>query len=674
MVDGGWRIVQKRTIQSKIQNLKSKIPPLLLLLSFLAAGTLRAQTTDPPPGVQIITAEEIEQTGLARLSDLFILIDDWYATSTEGYTWEASANGLAAAQEAAWVLLVDGNPVDLRVLNTQNINTLPLSLGEIDYVEVHNTPVFIAGLFAQAGVIHLHTRTPDPVVSVRADFAAGNETGDPGPYRYTGFATPNIDRIGPVLQGSAAVAGDGWHLRIHGKADEHHATDERIRQRVFGLYQGLKDPRLILGSVGLDAGATGRLGRHNVFGGFARYQDLPFFELLGLETPTDHRFYHGGLRGDFHPGQDAGMSYRLSYTVSQLEPRNNTGGINLDWQQNIMRGHYEVRAATGRLRGALGLSADLYQSAAAGDLDDENLLIPRAYGRFGAQPNENANISGTAYLTRVEGQLGFGALATLHLTPNETQTITLTGSMARQPFQETNSLWYWIGEGYTFSAYRNAPLATPTSYRAATTYTADAAWRIRPNERFSLTLSGGYRRFDDRTLASYAFQYDSLTTGFFGDTEVRNTVFGRVTKVGAEMEFRVVPSLRQRIHYAYVRYPTQDDVFFQAWRSQPWHRFSYTARFVPNPRFSLYGRLAYQSETQWIAFQQAARNSGGRYEADLPAYWLLDLAAQKRFWRDHLQLNISLRNLLNEAHRTHAAGAITNMTLHVRLQLYFNGG
>ena len=612
IADCRLRIVQQRTIQSKIQNPKSKIhslPLVLLLLSLLAAGSLRAQPADPLPGVQIITDDDIAQAGLARLSDLFTLIDEWHATSTEGYAWEASANGLAATQETAWILLVDGNPVDLRILNMQNINTLPLSLGEIDYVEVHNTPTFLAGLFVQAGVLHLHTKTPAPGVTVRADFAAGNETGDPGPFRYTAFGSPNIDRIGPTLQGAASVAGDAWHLRIHGKADEHHATDERIRQRVLTFYQGEKDPRLILGSVGVDLGVTGRMGRHNVFGGFTRYQDLPFFEPVGLETPTDHRFYHGGLRGDFHPGKPSGMSYRLSYTVSQLEPRNNKGGVNFDWRQNTMRGHYEVRAATTRLRGALGLSADLIKSTAAGDLDDETLLIPRAYGRFGVQPNEYADISGTAYVTRVEGQPGYGALATVRITPDATQTITLTGSFARQPFQETNSLWYWIGEGYTFSARRDVNLLTPTSYRASTTYTADAAWRFRPDERFSLTLSGGYRRFDDRTLAAYTFQYDSLSTGFTTDTEVHNTVFGRVTKASAKVTFRIVPSLRQQLYYAYMRYPTQDDFFFQAWRSQPWHRFSYTVRFVPNPRFSLYGRLAYQSETQWIAFRTDRRGA-----------------------------------------------------------------
>ena len=649
-----------------------KIAVTLLLASLLSINTARAQRAVPSAGVQIITAEEIGQAGLARLSDLFLLIDDWHTTSVEGYAFDVSANGLAAAQEAAWMVLVDGIPVDLRILDAQNLNTLPLSLTEIDAVEVYNTPALVNGVFAPAGLLHFHTRTPDPGAALRLGLAAGNEIGDPGPFRYTAFTSPNIDRIGPIFQGAASVADSTWHARVHVKLDEHHATDERIRERVFTFYQGIKEPRLLLSSGGLDLGTTGRLGRHNVYAGFSRFQDLPFFEPVGVETPTDHRFAHAGLHGDTDPGESTGLSYRLSYTASELEPRDNKGSVNFDWRQNTVRGHYEVRSARGLLRGALGLSFDRIESVAGADLDDASLSIPRAYGRAGYRADDRWDAHLTAHITRVKGQKGFGALATVQFTPTPIHTIVMTGSVARQPFQATNSLWYWMGEGYAFSARRQTDISLPTGYRAETTYTADLVWTIRPSDRFNLTLFGGYRRFDDQTMASYAFRYDSLNTGFFTDTDVVNNVSGRVTKVGADLRVWLIPSLEQRFYYAYARYPASDDTFFQAWRSQPWHRVRYTVRYAPNPRLSLYARLAYRSETQWTAFQEAARDSGGRYEANLPGFWLLDLAAQKRFWRDHLQLSLSLRNFLNEAYRAHAAGAITNMAFHVRLHLFLN--
>ena len=97
-------------------------------------------------------------------------------------------------------------------------------------------------------------------------------------------------------------------------------------------------------------------------------------------------------------------------------------------------------------------------------------------------------------------------------------------------------------------------------------------------------------------------------------------------------------------------------------------------RFAPNSRLSLHGRLTYYSKTQWTAFLEAARDAGTRYEANIPAYWLIDLTARKRFWRDHLQLSLSVRNFRNEPYRAHPAGAIPNMTFYARLQFYFNRG
>ena len=45
-------------------------------LFWLLAAPAAAQPAEAPPGVQIITAEEIAHAGVARLSDLFLLLDD----------------------------------------------------------------------------------------------------------------------------------------------------------------------------------------------------------------------------------------------------------------------------------------------------------------------------------------------------------------------------------------------------------------------------------------------------------------------------------------------------------------------------------------------------------------------------------------------------------------------
>ena len=644
-------------------------------LLFGAGPLAYAQPAEAPPGVQIITAEEIAQAGITRLSDLFALLDGWYATSVEGFAWDASAGGLASAQEAAWTLLVDGQPVDLTALDAQNINRLPLAPSAIEYVEAIRVPAVVAGVLARGGVLHLHTRRPEAGVGVQASFAAGNEVGDPGPFRYTAFSSPNIDRIGPTFRGRVAASGRQWHVRAHGLADEFHATDTRIVRRVRSLYFGEKAPRLLQAGAGLDAAVVNTpVGTHRVFAAFSRLQDLPFYEPLGREAPTDVRLYHAGLAGSFFPESRAGLRYRISYTINDLDPRVNTGRLDFNWRQNALRGHYEVYAATRRLDGALGLSFEQIESFTGGPLTDPTVQIPRAYGRLAFTAKPRVRPSLTAYVSRAEGAAGFGVLGTLALHPHPQHHIQLHVAAMRTPYAAENRWWFWVPRGYSFFQNRGVALSLPGSFAAATRYTADAAWRVRFDDRTTLTFSGALRRLDDLTLARYDFAYDSLTTALDARTAVQGGLSGRVLSAGAELRVKLLPSLEHRFHYTYLRYPTDDDAFFEAWRSQPWHRLRYTVRYTPLDRLSLYARLAYTSETFWPAYNVAARDGGGLYESRLPGFWLLDLSAQKRFWRDHFAVSLSLRNFLNEPYRTHPAGAVTQMVFEVRLQAYLHRG
>ena len=645
------------------------------MLGWLLAPVVSAQPVEIPearPGVQIITAADIEQAGVVRLSDLFTLIDDWYASSIDGFAWEVSANGLGTFEQDNWTLLIDGQPIDMRILDAKNINLLPLSPAQIAYVKVINTPALIEGVMASGGALHIHTRQPFDGPAIQGGFAAGNEVGDPGPYRYTRFNSPNIDRIGPTLHTVASYRNKASYLRAHFKVDEHHATNTQIVERVRTLYVGEKAPRLLLAGGSVDAGISGKAGRHHLLGSFSRFQNLRFFNPLGLEAPYDHKFTHLGIDGDFFPESRATIRYRLSYTINDLNPRVNSGGLDFNWRQNTFRGHYEVRAGNDALNGTLGLSADIIQSFSGQPLIDGTLTLPRAYGRIGVTASEQIQPELTAYVLRADGAPGFGLLANINVFAAENQTITLTGTLAQRPYEENNPLWLWVNRGYGFFRQRGLDVNIPRGFQASTTYTVDATWHIRPSDRLGFTLSGGYRRFDDLTLASYAYTYDPATTGFLTETTVRPGVFGRVAKGSAEVRFKLTPTLEQRLYYAYLRYPTTDDVFYQAWRNQPWHRFTYSVRYVPLPRLSLFARLRYRSATEWTGFFRAAAASDGLYEAQLPDYLLLDFSVQKKLWREHINLNLSLSNFLNEPYRLHPAGAITDMVFTARILVNVN--
>src|SRR5690606_26054656 len=114
------------------------------------------------------------------------------------------------------MLMVDGQPLHATVLGISHLNAYPLDVGLIDSIEVFEGPVLCEGVFAPSGLIHIRTRLEKGPVYLGATGAVMNETGDPGPYRYTPLETENIDRSGPLITGYGGVAGPFWHGRAVG--------------------------------------------------------------------------------------------------------------------------------------------------------------------------------------------------------------------------------------------------------------------------------------------------------------------------------------------------------------------------------------------------------------------------------------------------------------------------
>ena len=238
----------------------------------------------------------------------------------------------------------------------------------------------------------------------------------------------------------------------------------------------------------------------------------------------------------------------------------------------------------------------------------------------------------------------------------------------RRPHATTNSLWFWMARGFQLPTSPEVDL--PPRFPASTTYTVDVAWTVHPSDRFRLTLAGGYRRFLSQTVALYDLRFDADSVHFATTTDVHGFSAGEAWLGRAEVRIAYTPTLSQRFFYRYLRYPADDAAFFRAWRSLPWHHASTTLRLVPSPRFSLYARLGMRSDALWPDYGRVAATTGGRYPDELPSFWLLDLTAQKRLWKDHLRLSLSLRNFLDEDVRWHPAGEIQQIVFHVALEAH----
>ena len=615
---------------------------------------------------RVITAGELEDAGVARLTDIASLLDNWASSSVEGYSRDFSVGGLAPLGNPAWTLFVDGVPVDLRALGMQDMNSLPVSLTEIDRVEVYEQPAVVAGRFVPAGALDIRTRTSDERLAVRAAVIGGNESGDPGPFRYTTLKSPNIDRIGPTFQGSLSAAGSRWFVRAQGKADEHHATDERIRERVLTLYRGEKAPRLILGAVRAEAGRHSPRGRHAVFGSASRLSGLWFFDPLGLELPAVHEFLQAGVTGDRALGPALGLRWAATITRSEFRARSNPAGHEGWTDDRRFWGHVVVSAR----QAEAGISADVVHTSFTGESEQRSLTHLRAYGSFQHRMGSDMQASGALVASQVDKEISYAAVAGIEAVLRPKLTITAMGTASRRVPAQEQDLWYRVHEG--FVPPHSASIAPVSESTAAYMLTADLTARLRLSETARFVLTGDWRDFRGGTLVLMSPQYDEATTGFITPTSLHAGVPGRTVRLGATLEGTLCARLHMRLHYGLLRPYSPREVFHEGWRNQPARRASVTVRYAAAGRLTLFARIRYVGQSHWAAYDKAADASGGLYASRIPSAHLLDVTVTKSLWEHRMVATMSLRNVLNHAHRAHPAGAITYMALHIGLRIHLS--
>lgn len=647
---------------------------LLLACWSIAAGLSVGQPSDPavPDGWtanrQVLHADDLIQAGAVRLSDVFVLLDDWYALSIDGFTWRAAPDGLAPTHQARWLLFVDGHRLDLTVFDEQNLNLAPVPISQVDSVVVHRAPTVVGGRLAQAGVLHFYTHRPDELTA-QAGMMVGNEIDDPGPYSFTDRATRNVDRVGPGVVAALGYGGGSAGLRATVLQDYQHVTKRPQWDRVFGIY-GRPHPlnRVRLQMIGVTAHLDRTRSRHRLLAGYSRFRDYRFLDLLGFEIATDRRTPHAGLTGTLYLGPATVLTYDLGYVRTQLGEWKNRVSHTFAWTQDRGQGHLAVSHQRGRLRLTTGLSGDLHRShtEALPALDEAIIRTWRVAQQAALQVGPGWHQQLAVVASRTEQTYGLETLAATTLRLPRRQTLHLTAAYASQPPADANSLIYWLLQGYTVPWQERIDLTLPAALSRRHTTTLDAAWQVRLPYQIMLEARGGARWFRGGTDAAIDFGYvhpDRILLDHIpGVATIRTDLGGRVLRGGVTVRHRAGAGVRQRLHYAYQTVAEGDATFTDAWGRQPAHRLHYTLGYAPFPRFSLHGRLRIHSPTTWPGYARAEQATDGYYRTHLPAFALVDLAVHKAFWREHLDVTLSLRNALNAPYRPHPAAPETRLT------------
>ncbi|HDQ45396.1 MAG TPA: hypothetical protein ENN17_07875 [bacterium] len=642
-----------------------KIPTISLLtgLALLPAASVR-------PGTQVITREMIQRSGIIRVSEIGTLLWAWHAVTLDGFRWAVYPLESPAPGGQNWILMVDHQRMDLDVLDRRCLYLLPLSLGIIDSVVVSTTPQIRDGLFVESGIIHIHTAPPRSGVTFRHRYAAGNETGDPGPWAFTPHATPNVDRVANDHFSSLSVGSERIWGRIGFGFNQFAATDQVLAGRLPDYpWEWL---RAYVFSPFLHLGGKAFGGEHRLQIGYSRAGDSPwnskqgsdllFYGPLSREIPVRNVFRHAGLDGRLPVSSSLSLAYRCKQSAQSLESA--AGFRDADPGRTVRNSHgtLELRAVRREWEGRVGFGRDRFDLRIKQGVT-RTVSLARLYGDIAAAGPGRIRPGAAVHLTSDGDRVSVKALMHAAWRPGGRQRLE-TGWMyaERLPAEDDASRFREDRDGKIADPmpvrpdldgdpgkYRHTGLFLEWMYDAPKTVIGVRGF-VRRHRHMPADHDGAFRGTAALTAAPAAGTEDG-------------------TVAGGRIRLSYSPSRRLSFRFSYIRtLPFGGGPGFEsAMNRSPRHKLSLAWDYRPAPSFGLHADFTCLSGTEWFPCGPA-----DGYPGRLGNMVLLNLSVRKWMWGNRLRTGLMCFNVLNDPVRTHPLGARLDLSIFLNLELVFD--
>jgi iron complex outermembrane recepter protein len=151
-------------------------PDDILLNPFVVTPVRREQRLNEAPSTTtIIAAEEICRSGATNIPDLLRMVPGLDIFRISASDVNVTARGLNSRLAHRMQVYIDGRSVYEDFLNLVFWHELPISLQEIERIEIVKSPISaLYGANAFSGVIHIITKTPEALKGTQITATAGN--------------------------------------------------------------------------------------------------------------------------------------------------------------------------------------------------------------------------------------------------------------------------------------------------------------------------------------------------------------------------------------------------------------------------------------------------------------------------------------------------------------------
>ncbi|MCP4704101.1 MAG: TonB-dependent receptor [candidate division Zixibacteria bacterium] len=620
--------------------------------------------------------EDIRQSGMLRLSDIFLLSDSWDVSTIDGITYQASPMGFSSYQHQDWKVFLNGIPIDIDIFGTKSLDRVPVDLSQVGHIKITSGPGIYAGQKITGGIIDISTISLHKGLKTSFRTGFGNETGDPGPYYYTDKTTSNIDKVGNIIAGGTSYRQRSSCFGIFYKREIGYPTDRAVFHRNNAIAGGYY-PRQKLESFYFNHYRY--LGDYkvkisNTFG-ISNFEDFLFLRQYGREIPVKSRLTHYGSTGYLKINQERYLRYRFSYSANEPKYRGNSLNLDFDWKQETVCANIEaeingLRSGTSRYMGSIGLGLNHYAVHSNYVLSKSTITEATIYGslfyrltdRLESEVNLFANFQNN----------NSGLMARFHSSyrlPRD-RRITFTVTYDKTLLEESHSIWYWQKQGYSFLENNGVSYNVDGNMKPMKKFTATISYHHKLAKLVWTSMSAYYRSFSNIFCESQYLisnQDYSAPDNLEVQTDCRGKIVGTEIRSGIEP----VKKLRVELFARYQDYIDDEQIFAELWQTVPKYKFSGTVTYNPAKTLSILSRLRYQGKTEWVDYESDDIDGIHNYFT-VDDFFCVDITAQKYFQKRKIRTSFSIRNLFNNKIKYHPIGAQFDLSYFAQIEFLIN--
>lgn len=611
----------------------------------------------------IITNSELKESGIINISDVFTQLNNWNISTINGYSYNVLPNNLSLNQNL--IVSIDGQQINLGENEFINLNLIPLTIDQIDTVEVISFPQIFNGQYSQGGMINFKTKKPTEGLSFNVFNSVGNEVGDPGPYVFTQESTPNVDKLGYLLSFNLNTRGENWYLRTFIKKEENYLTDLAIKDRISNVSSETKSSILSASSI-LNFNAFN--GNHNFLFGYTENFDLIFFKNFGYEIPINNNLKHFGLNGSFELSPNIDLNYFIKHSDNELKNELNEPQVDLIKHDKLIFTRLESEYKYKNISTTLGLT---FENNDITLFDYKNKYDKATlYGSISYFLNKDFNYVIDFSTTKQNEQIFLNGTVKnfWNITPNNNLVfaVSFSQSLFIDKFKNYSNLYS------PFSNNANDPINSINFDNINNLFSSDLSYASNINQNLKISIIGNYRHFFNETLEDYNYQFNAIEGNIESNYFIKNDEFLKILSGSMEIGHIISEVVNHKLYYTYQSDFEGSHLYRELWRAFPNHKLVYSINLNFNNSFGIWAKYYFQSETEWSQYRYLDFQSDNKSSNKIDAYSNIDLSMQKWFWQKKVWLNLVFKNLLNNTQYFHPIGAGFDMRFYLQLHVYFH--